>query len=86
MLFQERLIGIPAGVGGGSKRQGNDASFILLWEIRDLYSHSKALTSPAAEKPIQLTMSPSHGALWPLSSRASPRTVFGKWFFGAILM
>lgn len=39
-------------LGGGSKRQGNDASFILLWEIQDLYSHSKALKSTASEKPI----------------------------------
>lgn len=28
------------GVVGRSKAQGNDAFFILLWEIRDLYSHS----------------------------------------------
>lgn len=45
-------IGIPWGERGGSKRQGNDVSFILLPEIKDLYSHSRALQSPAAEKPI----------------------------------
>lgn len=50
-LFQEGLIN-RCSLGGGSKRQGNDASFILLWDIRDLCSHSKALKSPAAERPI----------------------------------
>ena len=46
---------------GWSKRQGNDAFFILLWEVRNLYSHFKALESPVAEKPIKLTVSLSHG-------------------------
>lgn len=50
---------------GWSKRQGNDAFFILLSEIQNLYSHFKAPKSPVAEKPIKLTVSLSHGGPFP---------------------